>query len=64
MRRQDTHRQTQRRTVPEARVTGRPRLVVTRPGGRVELPDGAAYVVMTLGLALTFVLPVFLGRVS
>ena len=46
-----------RRTVPEARVTGRPRIVVVRPGGRVELPDSAAYVLITLGLAFTLLVP-------
>jgi hypothetical protein len=31
--------------------------VVTRPGGRVELPDGAAYVLITMGLVVTLLLP-------
>ena len=50
-------RGTHRRVVPEARVTGRPRVVVVRPGGRVELPDSAAYVLITLGLAATLLIP-------
>jgi hypothetical protein len=53
-----------RRHVPEARVTGRPRLVVVRQGGRVELPDTAAYVLMTVALAIVAVLPALLGRYS
>ena len=53
-----------RRAVPEARVTGRPRVVVVRPGGRIELPDSAAYVLITLGLAFTLLLPAALNRVS
>ena len=52
------------RVVPEARVTGRPRVVVTRPGGRVEIPDGAAYILMTVALAFTLLLPVAVGRLS
>jgi hypothetical protein len=45
------------RVVPEARVTGRPRLVVVRPGGRVEIPDSAAFVLVTIALACTLLLP-------
>ena len=52
------------RHVPEARVTGRPRLVVVRKGGRVELPDTAAYLLMTAALAIVAVLPALLGRYS
>ena len=52
-------RSAHRRIVPEARVTGRPRIVVVRPGGRVELPDSAAYVLLTLGLAATLLIPAF-----
>ena len=48
-----------RRIVPEARVTGRPRIVVVRSGGRVELPDSAAYVLLTVGLAVTLLIPAF-----
>ena len=55
---------THKRIVPEARVTGRPRVVVVRPGGRIELPDSAAYVLITLGLAFTLLLPAALNRVS
>jgi hypothetical protein len=51
------------RVVPEARVTGRPRVVVVRPGGRVELPDSAAYVLITLGLAVTLLLPMALTHI-
>ncbi len=50
--------------VPEARVTGRPRLVVIREGGRVELPDSLAYALMTAALSLVVLLPVVLGRYS
>ena len=53
-----------RRAVPEARVTGRPRIVVVRTGGRVELPDSAAYVLITLGLAFTLLLPTALSHIS
>lgn len=53
-----------RRPVAEARVTGRPRLVVVRKNGRVELPDTAAYVVMSVALALVAILPAVLGRYS
>jgi hypothetical protein len=53
-----------RRTVPEARVTGRPRVVVVRAGGRIELPDSAAYILVTLGLVVTLLLPTALSRLS
>jgi hypothetical protein len=61
---QSDSRPTHRRMVPETRVTGRPRLVVARPGGRVELPDSAAYVLVTLGLAITLLVPAALGHLS
>ena len=48
--------------VPEARVTGRPRIVLVRRGGRIELPDSTAYVLMTAALTAAFLLPVVLGR--
>ena len=53
-----------RRVVPEARVTGRPRIVVVRPGGRVELPDSAAYVLVTLGLVIALLVPTALAHIS
>jgi len=53
-----------RRTVPEARVTGRPRIVLVRAGGRLELPDSAAYVLITLGLAFTLLVPTALSHIS
>ncbi len=52
------------RTSSEARVTGRPRLVVVRESGRVELPDTVAYLLMTLSLTAVVLLPVVLGRYS
>jgi hypothetical protein len=48
--------------VPEARVTGRPRIILSRRGGRIELPDSMAYVLITLTLTAAFLLPVVLGR--
>ena len=59
---QHTSHHNTRRHVPEARVTGRPRMVVVRSGGRVELPDTAAYVLTTVALAFIAVLPALLGR--
>ena len=47
--------------VPEARITGRPRIVLIRRG-RIELPDSTAYVLMTVALTAAFLLPVVLGR--
>ena len=52
------------RAAAEARVTGRPRLVVVRSGGRIELPDSAAYVLVTLGFALALLVPTVMGRIS
>jgi hypothetical protein len=59
-----TSHQRSHRYVSETRVTGRPRLVVVREGGRVELPDTAAYLLMTAALAIVAVLPALLGRYS
>jgi len=50
------------RAVAEARVTGRPRLVVVRTGGRIELPDSAAYVLVTVGFALALLVPTVMSR--
>ena len=50
------------RGAAEARVTGRPRLVVVRTGGRIELPDSAAYVLVTVGFALALLVPTVMSR--
>jgi hypothetical protein len=59
-----TARTPARRSIPEARVTGRPRLVVGRTGGIPEMTDGAAYALVTLALTAIAVLPALLGRYS
>jgi hypothetical protein len=53
-----------RRPIPEARVTGRPRLVVGRAAGVPEVTDMVAYALVTLALATIVVLPAVLGRYS
>jgi hypothetical protein len=53
-----------RRSIPEARVTGRPRLVVGRVAGAPELTDMVAYALVTLALTAIVVLPAVLGRYS
>jgi hypothetical protein len=60
----DDPRKSHRRPVPEARVTGRPRLVVGRAAGVPEVTDMAAYGLVTLALATIVVLPAVLGRFS
>ena len=57
-----THAAASNGRVPEARVTGRPRIMFVRRGGRIELPDSTAYVLMTVALTAAFLLPVVLGR--
>jgi hypothetical protein len=53
-----------RRSIPEARVTGRPRIVIGRTGGIPEMTDTAAYALVTLALTAIVVLPAVLGRYS
>ena len=53
-----------RRTVPEARVTGRPRVVVGRATGVPEVTDMVAYAIVTMALTAIVVLPAVLGRYS
>ena len=59
-----TSTRTHRHVVPEARVTGRPRIVVVRSGGRLEIPDSTAFALVTIALTLSVMLPAVLGRVS